>query len=133
MHRSLSLTSDAPYTASSSEAKIASPSTVAPGLRVSAVSSSSTVSSLKDWPAADCATRQLFFRLISLFAAFTRRTLKAWVRKCLSPTDTLPLSPWRAKTITASGAAAKPREGAASRPARVRAIAFFILISFGKD
>ncbi len=58
--------------------------------RVSAVSSSSTVSSLKDWPAADCATRQLFFRLISLFAAFTRRTLKAWVRKCLSPTDTLP-------------------------------------------
>ena len=57
------------------------------------MSSSSTVSSLKDWPAADCAPRQLLFRLISLFAAFTRRTLKAWVRKCLSPTDTLPLSP----------------------------------------
>lgn len=38
-----------------------------------------------------------------------------------------------AKTITASGAAAKPREGAASRPARVRAIAFFILISFISD
>ena len=53
----------------------------APG-EVSAVSSSSTVSSLKDWPAADCAHQAAVLQADLALRRIHRRTLKAWVRKC---------------------------------------------------